>query len=164
MTHGGLKHMEYIFHSLDNEDMTFIKQMPLERFLDYKGYKLYFAHYSRDDKGVVHEDMDNFREDLLDRYFSKSDADVVFFGHLHATKLIIRSKQRSYFCLNGSGFTHDNYTNWTYFDIDDKYGENFAFHRVRVKYNRAKFEKKMRDLPIPEKQHFAKKFFNLDLN
>ena len=162
MTHSGLKHMEYIFNSLDNQDIAFIKSMPLSRTLDYKGFKLYFAHYSHDENGTVHEDMDYFREDLLDKLFEKNDFDVAFFGHLHERKLYIRSKGKSYFCLDSSGFAKGNYTNYTYFDIGAKEKNNFDIYRIDVKYDRQKFVKKIIERPIPEKERFAKQFFGIE--
>jgi len=164
MTYGGVKHMEYIFHSLDNDDIRFIKSMPLERTLDYKGYKLYFAHYSHDEKGVVQEDMDYFREDLLDKLFAKSDADVVFFGHIHERKLIIRSGAKSYFCLGSSGCVTGDTTHYTYFDINAFEHGNYDVYRKTIKFDRKKFVKKMISEPIPEKALFAKKCFGIDVN
>lgn len=164
MTGAGLKHMEYIFNSLDNEDIKFIKSMPLTRTLDYKGYKILFTHYSHDENGVVNEDMDFFREDLLDKLFAQSDCDIVFMGHLHERKLYIRAHKKSYFCLDAAGFTKGDTTNYTYFDIGDNEPDNYDIYRVKVKYDRGAFEKKMRELPIPEKALFSKKFFNLILD
>jgi len=162
MTVGGIKHKEYIYHSLDNEDIEFIKSMPLERTLDFKGYKLYFAHYSYDDKGVLSEDMDVFREDVLDKLFKKSDCDVVFYGHIHARKLYIRSGQKSYFNLGSSGCAKGDITNYTIFDVGRSVEGNFDIYRVQVKFNRAKFEKKMHLANMPEKEFFGTKFFGID--
>jgi len=164
MCHGGLKHMEYIFHSLDNDDIKFIKSMPLERTLTYKGFKLYFAHYSHDDKGVVQEDFDYFREDLLDTLFAKKDCDAVFFGHIHERKLIIRTGAKSYFCLGSSGCVKGDTTHYTYFDIGANAKDNFDIYRIDVKFNRSKFEKKMRETAIPEKEKFAKMCFGIEAN
>lgn len=163
MSYAGLKHMEYIFHQLDNEDLKFIKSMPLDRHLDYKGYRLYFAHYSHDEKGVVKEDFEVYSEDVLDKLFEKSDCDVVFFGHIHERKLIIRQKGRSYFCLESSGFTKGDKTSYTYFGIGEHASGNYDIYRIDVKYNHKKFVEKMMREPIPEKVKFAKKFFNIDV-
>jgi hypothetical protein len=138
--------------------------MPLFRVVDYKGWKLYFTHYSHDERGVVHEDMDFFREDLLDKYFAKIDCDVVFMGHLHERKIYIRQNRKSYFCLDASGFTRGDLTHWTYFEIGEREKDNFDIYRVQVKYNRAKFEKKMRETEIPEKARFAKRYFGIDID
>jgi len=164
MSPSGIKHMEYIFNSLDNDDIAFIKSMPLELTLDYKGARLYFAHYSHDENGVVHEDMDTFREDLLDKWFNKIDADAVFIGHLHERKIYIRDNHKSYFCLGSSGFTRDDVTNYTLFDVHEKNSNNFIIYREDVKYDRAKFERKIYDREIPEKELFAKRYFGIDLN
>jgi len=163
MTTGGIRHFEYIYHSLDNDDIRFIKNMPLERRLDYKGYRLYFAHYSHDEDGIVHEDMDCFREDLLDNMFGKQDFDCAFFGHLHTRKIYIRQNAKSYFCLDSSGCVKGDKTHWTRFDIGKNEGDNFDIFRVVVKFDRKKFEKKMLATPIPEKSRFSKAYFGIDI-
>ena len=164
MSNAGIKHMEYIYNGLDNDDLRFIKSMPLSIDFDYKNYKLFFAHYAFDEKGVVLEDYDNFREDLLDRYFEKSDSDVVFYGHLHERKLFIRQIGRSYFNLGSSGCVPSDKTFYTYFDIGEMMNENnFDIYRIDVKWNRKKFVQKMQDAPIPEKAKFAKRYFNIEL-
>ena len=163
MSFAGIKHMEYIFHSLDNDDIRFVKSMPLERTLDYKGWKLYFAHYSHDKNGVVDEDFQYFSEEWLDKFFEKSDSDVVFFGHVHKRNIYIRADKRSYFCLDSSGCVKNNKTHYTYFDIGERENDNFDIYRVEVKFNRAKFVEKMQTQDIPEKANFAKKFFGIDL-
>ena len=164
MSYAGIKHMEYIFNQLDNDDIKFIKSMPLFINIDYKGYKLHFAHYSHDANGVVQEDMEIFSEATLDKLFESSDFDAVFFGHLHERKLLIRQVGRSYFNLGSSGFTKGDKTFYTYFDIGEMMEKhNFDIYRIDVKYNRKKFEHKLRTAPIPEKIRFAKKFFHLDL-
>jgi predicted phosphodiesterase len=164
MTPAGIKHMEYIFRSLDNDDIRFIKSMPLELKIDYKGFRVQFSHYTHDENGVVLEDMDYFREDLLDKLFREKDCDAAFMGHLHQRKLYIRGTGRSYFCLDSSGCVKDNITHWTYFDIGSNQKNNFDIYRHDIKFDRAKFEKKMRELPIPEKERFAKKYFGIDFN
>jgi predicted phosphodiesterase len=162
MTPAGLSHMKYIFDGLDNDDIRFIKEMPLSRTLDLKGYRIYFSHYCHDENGIVHEDMDYFHEEALDEIFKNNDCDAVFMGHLHKRKIYIRNNQRSYFCLDSSGCVHDNITNYTFFDIGEQAHNNFDIYRIDVKFDRAKFVKKMCERDIPEKANFAKEFFGID--
>ncbi|MDR0462450.1 MAG: metallophosphoesterase [Christensenellaceae bacterium] len=166
MTHAGIKHMEYIYHSLDNEDIRFIKSMATERFLDFKGYRLCFTHYAHDNKGIVLEDFDDFSESGLEKMFASSDCDVVFFGHMHTHKLIINPAARSYYCLGTSGGVKGDKTFYTYFDIragqDNNY--NFDSYRVVVRFNRKKFVQKMTELDMPEKANFSTRYFGIDFD
>jgi predicted phosphodiesterase len=164
MTPAGIKHMKYVFDQLDNEDIKFIKSMPLTLTVDYKHFKLHFSHYIHDENGIVLEDMDYFREDLLDKEFAKIDCDCAFFGHLHSRKLYIRQNQKSYFCLDSSGCVPSDTTSYTYFNIGERETDNYDIYRVQVKFDRDKFEKKMREQPIPEKARFAKKYFNISFD
>ena len=163
MTYAGIKHMEYIFNQLDNDDIRFIKSMPTEIKTTYKGYKLHFCHYSHYDDGVVKEDFKYFSEQTLDNLFKGTDTQVVFFGHIHTRKLIISQEGRSYFCLGSSGCVKTDKTFYTYFDANTVANDNFDVYRIDVRYNRKRFVQKMQTEPIPEKIRFAKKYYDIDL-
>lgn len=165
MTYAGIKHMEYVYHSLDNEDLRFIKTMPAEYKINYKGFNVLFTHYSLDEDGVVRDDYDEFTEAQLDKLFGNKKCDVVFFGHIHARKIIINESGKSYICHGSSGCVKGDKTFYTYFDVNQGLGEdkNFDIYRVNINFNRKKFEEKMTAQPIPEKQNFAKFCFGMDL-
>ena len=163
MNYEGIKHMEYIYHSLDNDDLRFIKSMPEEINITYKGYRLTFAHYSHDFNGVCKEDYDVFSEAILDQIFEGSDCDIVFFGHQHVRKLLINPEGRSYFCLGSSGCVHGDKTYYTYFDEGNLDSEAFIVGRINVEFDRKKLEQKFIREPIPQKIKWAKKHFGIDL-
>ena len=165
MTYAGIKHMEYIYHSLDNDDLRFIKTMQNEIKINYKGLNTIFVHYSLDKDGVVRDDYDEFSESQLEKLFGEKTFDVIFFGHIHRRKIIIDESGKSYICNGSSGCVKGEYTFWTYFDVNEKMGEkNMDIYRVNTKFNRKKFEEKMRTIPIPEKVNFALHCFGLDLS
>jgi len=163
MNYAGIKHMEYVYNQLDNDDIRFIKSMPNEITFDYHGRRFFFTHYSHDFNGVVKEDLDAFSEVLLDKLFHGSDVDAVFFGHVHMRKLLINPAGRSYFCLGSSGCVKGDTTFYTYVDVGGTVKDNYDLYRIDVKYNRKKFVQKMIREPIPEKIKFAKKFWGIDL-
>ncbi|MCL2570276.1 MAG: metallophosphoesterase [Firmicutes bacterium] len=165
MTYAGIKHMEFIYHSLDNEDLRFIKTMQNEIKINYKGFNILFTHYSLDKEGVVRDDYDEFSESHLHNLFGEKNSDVVFFGHIHTRKIIIDELSKSYICVGSSGCVKGDTTFYTYFDINDKIcdDKNFDIYRVNVKFNRKKFEEKMRAIDIPEKAKFAKFCFGMDI-
>lgn len=165
MTYAGIKHMEYVYHSLDNDDLRFIKTMQNEIKINYKGVNIIFTHYSLDKDGIILDDYDEFSESHLERLFGDKVFDVIFFGHIHRRKIIIDENGRSYVCNGASGCVSGEHTFYTYFDVNDKLGEkkNYDIYRVNVKFNRKRFEEKMKILPIPQKVDFAPHCFGLDL-
>ncbi|MCL2846196.1 MAG: metallophosphoesterase family protein [Firmicutes bacterium] len=167
MTYAGIKHMEYIYKSLDNDDLRFIKSMPHEYKISYKGFNVLFTHYSHDENGVVRDDYDEFTEAHLDRLFGVKNCDIVFFGHIHTRKIIINESGKSYVCNGSSGCVKGDKTFYTYFDVNHhicKEDSNLDIYRVNIKFNRKRFEEKMRTLPIPEKENFGKFCFGIDFN
>jgi len=163
MSYAGIKHKEYIFHQLDNDDIRFIKSMPQSIKINYKGFNLYFSHYSRDNDGLVREDYEDFSEGTLEDLFGYTGADVVFFGHAHQHKIIINPSGRSFYSLGPSGCTHTDTTFYTFFDIRDIETRNLLSYRIEIKFDRKKFVEKMLADPIPEKENFAKMFFGIEM-
>ena len=163
LTYAGVEHMEYVFSSLDNDDIRFIKTMPTEIKINYKGFNILLTHYSHDKDGVIRDDYDEFKESTLERLFSGGNNDIVFFGHLHNRKIIINEHGKSYVCVGSSGCVKGDHTFYTFFEVNDHMDRNFDIYRINVKFNRSKFEEKMRTQDIPEKSQYAKHCFGMDL-
>jgi predicted phosphodiesterase len=161
-TYAGEKHMEWVFSQMDAGDIAYIKQCPVEIKINYKGFNLLFTHYSHDSDGIVRDDYDEFKETTLERLFGKTSTDVVFFGHIHARKIIINEQGKSYICNGSSGCVHGDTTFYTFFEVNEKMHRNFDIYRVNVKFNRKRFDEKMRTMDIPEKENFAKYCFGMD--
>ena len=163
MTYASPEHIRYIFSSLDSDDLRFIKSMPVDIKINYKGFNILFTHYSHDENGVVRDDYDEITESRLFKLFGDKNCDVVFFGHVHQRKIIINESSKSYVCVGASGCVKGDKTFYTYFDICTDMGEDFNFdiYRVNIKYNRKKFEEKMELEPLPGKEEYAKYCFGI---
>lgn len=157
MTYATAEHMQYIFNSLDREDLAFIKTMPVSIKMNYKGFNILFTHYAHDKDGIIRDDYEEFTEPRLHKLFDEYKCDVVFFGHVHSRKVFIDETNKSYVCLGASGCRKGDRTFYTVFDIDRGHGEdpNYDIYRVNVKYNRKRFEEKMRSTPLPSKSEYA---------
>ena len=163
MTYASIKHMEYVYHSLDNEDFRFIKSMLSEIKINYKGVNVLFTHYGLDEEGAVRDDYQEFTEAQMERLFGHKNADVVFFGHLHKRKIIINESGRSFVCNGSSGCVKGDTTFYTLFDVNHTGGEkNLDIYRVNVPYNRKKFEEKMRTQDIPDKEVYGPHCFGIE--
>jgi len=166
MTYASKEHMQYIFASLDPEDLRFIKTMPVNTKISYKGVKILFTHYAHDADGVIRDDYEELTEPRLHDMFGANKCDVVFFGHIHRRRIIIDESGRSYVCLGASGCVKGDKTFYTCFDIHGDAGEedrNFDIYRVNVPFNRKKFEEKMISVPLPGKDKYAPYCFGLKL-
>jgi predicted phosphodiesterase len=152
------EHIEYVFNSLDSDDLEFIRSMKLEEVINYKGFKIAFTHYSHDTIGAVREERDDFTEKNLGKLFSYLKADVVFFGHIHARKVIIDEHGRSYICNGPSGCVKGTKTFYTYFDVNRNMGDdpNFDIYRVDTSFNRRKFIDKLEASGMPQKEQYMK--------
>ena len=163
-TYADKAHIETIFNSLDEEDLEFIRTMPVERIIKYKGFKVCMTHYSHDEKGKVRDDYDDFSEANMKRLFKYTDANVVFFGHLHRRKILIDEEKNSYILNGSSGCVVGNTTFYTYFDIK-QLGDspNFDIYRIDVTFNRKKFDEKLIAADLPGKSEYALPCFGMKL-
>lgn len=159
------EHIEYVFNSLDRDDLEFVRSMPLELIIDYKGFKVCFTHYSHDQSGKVREEQDEFSEHNMKKLFAYTKCNVVFFGHLHRRKILIDEEKHSYILNGSSGCVKGNTTFYTYFDINAEFGDdpNFDIYRVDIKYNRKKFEEKMLASTLPQKADYAPHCFGINI-
>ena len=165
LTFASAEHMRYIFSQLDREDIHFIKSMPTDVKINYKGVNILFTHYAHDENGVIRDDYDEFTEAQLNKLFGYSNCDVVFFGHIHKRKIIIEENGKSFICLGASGCVSGDKTFYTLFDTTHSHGtdSNFDIYRVNVRFNRKKFNEKMLSMPLPGKDKYARFCFGLDL-
>ena len=156
MTYASAVHMQYIFSNLDKEDLRFIKHMPLEIKICYRGVNILFTHYSHDSEGVIRDDYEEFTEPRLNKMFADKKCDIIFFGHIHKRKIIIDETGKSYVCLGSSGCVKNDKTFYTFFEVNEEKGDrNFDFYRVNVPFNRKKFDEKMSREPLPDKEKYA---------
>jgi len=164
MTYATPEHMQFIFEQLDREDLAFIKTMPTFIKINYKGVNIYFTHYAHDENGVVRDDYEEFTEPRLHKLFEDAKSDVIFFGHIHNRKIIICESGKSYVCTGASGCVKGDKTFYTYFEVHkDSDVNNYDIYRVNVPYNRKRFEDKMRNTPLPDKEKYSPFTFGLDL-
>jgi predicted phosphodiesterase len=152
------EHIEYVFNSLDQDDLNFIRTMKLEEIINYKGFKVAFTHYAHSPTGVVREERDEFSERNLTKLFAYLNADVVFFGHIHTRKVIIDESGRSYICNGPSGCVKGHKTYYTYFDVNRNMGDdpNFDIYRIDINFNRRKFIDKLEASSMPQKNEYMK--------
>jgi predicted phosphodiesterase len=164
-TYAGKEHIEYIFNSLDKDDLDFVRTFPVEKKINYKGFKICFTHYSHDQSGKIREEHDDFSEKVMQKLFSYTGCNVIFFGHLHARKIIIDEERNSYILNGSSGCVKGNTTFYTYFDVNRSFGEdpNFDIYRVDIKFNRKKFDEKLRLTPLPAKEKYAPFCFGVNI-
>ena len=164
MTYATAEHMNYIFGQLDREDLAFMKTMPVDIKINYKGVNIFFTHYAHDENGIIRDDYEEFTEQRLYKLFGGHKCEIVFFGHVHNRLLMMNEYGKSYVCVGASGCVKSDKTFYTYFNAH-KEGEdvNFDIYRVNVPFNRKKFEDKMKSVPLPDKKNYAPFTFGLEL-
>lgn len=157
--------IEKTFNTLDQEDLNFIKTMPIERKVKYKGVNILLTHYYHDEHGKVIDEQIEFGDKNLQKFFDSKKCDVVFFGHQHKRKILLDQEKRAYVLQGTSGCVTTDHTFYTYFDVTNAYGDNvnYEIYRVDVKYNRKRFAAKMQAADLPSKEVYGVPCFGLTL-
>jgi predicted phosphodiesterase len=164
MTYASPQHVQAIFNGLDREDFAFIKSMPVNIKINFKGFNILFTHYAHDKRGILQDNYEEFTESRLHKMFEGHGCDVVFFGHIHTRRIIIDENGKSFVCNGSSGCVKGETTFYTYFDIDKRHGDdpNFDIYRVNVKFNRKKFVEKFKDADLPDKETYGNEVFGIE--
>jgi predicted phosphodiesterase len=164
MTYASPEHMNYIFSTLERDNLRFIKTMPVSLKINYKGINILFTHYAHDKDGVISDDYEEFTESRLNKLFGGFNCDVVFFGHIHKRKIIIDENGKSFVCAGPSGCVKGEQTFFTYFEVHrDGDSVNFDIYRVNVPFNRKRFNEKMIAAPLPDKEKYSYYVFGMDM-
>lgn len=165
LTYANKALIEKTFADLDQEDLDFIASMPIERKVKYKGVNILFTHYYHDEHGKVIDEQIEFGDKILQKFFESKKCDVIFFGHQHTRKILLDQEKRSYILQGSSGCVKTDHTFYTYFDVNNAYGDsvNYDIYRVDVKYNRKRFAAKMQAADLPGKEVFGEFCFGLNL-
>ena len=74
------KNIKFMYNELTEENLEFIKKLPICLTVEYEGVKILFAHGS---PKSVEEQLHREKRELLDFYTKGLDADALIFGHTH---------------------------------------------------------------------------------
>ena len=152
----GRLHQQATLFSLNNQNINFIKKMPVFHKIIHKGIRIMMCHYEFNGDGQVADDNDFVLfEGTLQKMFDKHNCQIVFFGHNHVEKILYNEGGRSYVSVGSSGCVKGDSTYYRIFDFKN---DNFYMPKIKVKFNRKKFEQKWECETNEIKKMFPKDF------
>ncbi len=125
--------------------------------IKYKGKKLLFTHYFLK-KGIYpYENSDIFENDKYKEVMSKTKCDYMFYGHLHhERKDVVDNK--IFYSLDSSGCTKNDETCYYILTLEEK----IELKKVVLKYDREKFENRIKNINFPNKKEILRDFYGIN--
>ena len=135
-------HLMWVNSFLSEDDISYMRELPLKVVLNFKKKTIQFSHYLIND---VHK-LNNYN--------------FVFYGHDHKHSET-KFKGSMYVDVGSSGCVKSSYTYFTEVIYDNG---NVDFHRKKAKFDREKFEERMKNISYPFHKHYAEKIFGINLS
>jgi len=144
---------------MEEKEKEFIMNLKYSITRNIDGKSFLFFHYPFDEenrKFYFHKDL---TKEIAKEYFENYNYDYIFFGHHHNEKYLKDGKKKMY-NLGSSGCVNNEYTFYYIITIDEG---KVTVRKKKIKFDRNKMEKAIRNSDSPNKNHLASVFFNINI-
>ena len=153
---------EIVRKELNDEDIEYLKSLPLKIEMLIYGKLYTFFHYPLKDENLAYpfHSLSLSKSLSFEDTLKDVDSDYTFFGHCHDT-FEMNVKHRYYYCLGSSGCVKGNITFYTLLTIE----KNMVLLEKRfLTFNRKKFERKFEKYESSNDPCCVDKFFNKEVS
>lgn len=171
------KHYKWVKDSLTENEISYIRKLPLfyEINIDYNNKinnkKIVLCHYliSNVENDQPFE-KSNLKKDV-NLWIKYNNPDIFYIiGHLHKSFNFneVEGIKGDYIeeinqlpnieIVDSAGCSYDDYVSYLIIEID----KSISFKKIKVKFNREKFVKKILDTDFPDKENILKWFYNVN--
>lgn len=133
----------------DEKYINYLNKCKLKKEIIREGLNLYFQHYLLKDNCELYPYIEK-EEDI-----KLNDNEYMFIGHKHRPYNL-----NNIFCIGSSGCVKNNLTHYTILDIYNK--DKINITTKEVKYDRIKFEEKIKNNEFPDKKLISQIFFGIN--
>ncbi len=123
----------------------------------YKNKKFSFFHFFLNNEEYPFEHLDIFKDNRYKEIFDKETANYIFYGHNHNEEYR-ELNGKKYYGIGSSGCTTKNKTYFYSIFINER---RVSVKRIKVRYNRKKFLRRLNSINYPDKKNIEKIFFGL---
>lgn len=150
-------------HNWTEKQLKGIKLQDRENNVDLRydiklfGKKFTFIHYFLTNEKYPFEHLDILDDDRYIKIFDKEDADYVFYGHNHDEDYH-EINGKKYYGIGSSGCRKDNKTYFYSISVTDS---KVSIKKIKTRYDRKTFERRMANIDYPDKTNIEEIFFGL---
>ena len=155
LTENEREHRDWIKNKLDDNEINYIKSLPMtiEELIDGKLFT--FSHFFFNDDKNYFQPLTILGNNQIFEVARSMETDYMFIGHSHDAFQINNSGL--FTCVGSSGCRKNNMTFYTIIEIEDK---SVRITKKELEYDRKTFEKKMKE-EYPDIERVKEVFFGL---
>lgn len=153
-----VEHYKYIHSTIPKEYIDKIKKYPLYYYLEENGYSFKFCHFFiKNIKNIYpYYGIGTIKRMKVKELLNLVDTDYVIYGHDHDASHFVFGKKHLV-DIGSSGCVKDDNTFYTVITIDDE----VKIETKKIKFDRKKFEDKIRKANYPMLEHYAEGFYGI---
>lgn len=140
-------HKEWVRSTLNDEEINFINNLPIEYEELIGGQLFTFSHFFLNQDKTYYEPLPILKDTTVFDIMNNYETDYMFMGHSHEAFNL--SNKALFTCVGSSGCRKDNVTFYTKVIVD---GKNVRIDRKEVLFDRKKFESSVQKLDYPDRK------------
>ena len=153
-----LEHRNWIHDQLDEEELKYLHELPMEREELICGHLMTFSHFFLNDSKTYFESLKILGNEKIFEAVHSIETDYLFIGHSHDAFQINNTTLLT--CLGSSGCRKNNTTFYTILEI---YPDNVVMIKKELNYDRKTFEKEVKSIDYPNREKMAEIFFGITI-
>ena len=158
LSDGEKKHKEWITNQLSEDDINYIKDLPmeLEELIDGKLFN--FSHFFLNSEKDYYESLQILGSEKVFDVANIQESDYMFIGHSHDPFQIHNDNLVT--CVGSSGCRKNNMTFYTILEVRHK---NVRITKKEILFDRKTFEKEFKNNNFPDRERVSEIFFGIKL-
>ncbi len=159
LTEDEYSHMSWIKSQLNDEEMNYLKELPIEYEELIDGKLFTFAHFFLNEKKDYYRVLNILSDNRIYDITGKEETDYMFMGHSHDDFQI--HNKSLFTCVGSSGCTKDNTTFYTVLEVNNGI---VKMYKQELYYDRKSFEREVLKEDYPDRARLVDIFFGIKIN
>ncbi len=158
LSDGEKSHKEWITDQLTEDDIEYIKELPMEIDELICGKLFNFAHFFLNNDKTYFESLQILGNEKVFDVSRIQESDYMFIGHSHDAFQIINDNKVT--CVGSSGCRKNNTTFYTIIEVNS---DSVRITKKEINYDRKTFDKDFKNNNFPDKERVSEIFFGIKL-
>jgi len=155
-TQNEIEHRKWIKGLLNEKELEFIENLPMEIEELINGNLFTFSHFFLNKEKAYFEPLNILGDERIFEVANNTNTDYMFMGHSHDPFQI--SNHGLFTCVGSSGIRRDNKTFYTIIETLEK---SVRITKKVLEYDKNKFEETLKSIDYPDKELIMKSFYGL---
>lgn len=154
-----IKHEIWIKSLLSEEDITYLRECSLRKEMLIDGKIFSFSHFLIEDENASFPfyPLDILKDGTVKEIVKNYEADFIFCGHYH-DDFRLMTNEKTFQCIKSSGVQSYGRCSYVVIEVDNG---TVTIKEKNIPYNREKFEKNIKSLDYPKREHFMEHLFEI---